>query len=147
MVKSYNSSEIVKQLQAKGLKITPQRVAVYANLLRRCDHPTVEQILTDLNTDLPIASKATVYSSLTSLRKVGLVREVLLEQKVCRYDAKMEPHHHFRCNVCGAIEDVDWETFKPPQLSSLRSGLQVKTYEATIHGLCDRCIGAPNPYR
>ncbi len=139
MAKQYESTKIVKELQAKGLKITAQRVAVYANLLRRCDHPTVEQILTDLNTDLPIASKATVYSSLTALRKVGLVREVLLEEGISRYDANTEPHHHFRCTVCGAIEDVDWDTFKPPELSSLRSGLQVKTYEATIHGTCDRC--------
>ena len=139
MVKQYESTKIVKELQAKGLKITPQRVAVYANLLRRCDHPTVEQILKDLNTDLPIASKATVYSSLTALRKVGLVREVLLEEGISRYDANMKPHHHFRCAVCGAIEDVDWDAFKPPELSFLRSGLEVKTYEATIHGTCDRC--------
>ena len=139
MPKHYESSEIVKQLQAKGLKITPQRVGVYANLLRRCDHPTVEQILTDLNTDLPIASKATVYSSLTALRKVGLVREVLLEEGVCRYDANIEPHHHFLCTACGTIEDVDWDAVKPPELDRLRPGLQVKRYEATIHGLCDRC--------
>ncbi|WRH65732.1 MAG: transcriptional repressor [Planktothrix sp. GU0601_MAG3] len=52
-------------MKQKGLRITPQRFAVYANLLSRYDHPTVDDILTEINRELPIASKASVYSALT----------------------------------------------------------------------------------
>ena len=131
--------DVVQQLQAQGLRVTPQRAAVYANLLARTDHPTVEEILSELNCDLPVSSKATVYSALTALREVGLVREVLLEEGVTRYDANVQPHHHFRCRVCGAIEDIAWEAFNSPSLKQLRPGLQAETYEVTIHGVCDRC--------
>ena len=139
MGKQYETEAVVQVLKSKGLRVTPQRFSVYANLLSRTDHPTVEQLLTDLNQELPVSSKATVYSSLQALREVGLVREVLLEEGVSRYDAKMDPHHHFRCRNCGAIEDLDWELFPMNDLKTLRPGLQAEKYEVTVHGLCDRC--------
>ena len=133
------TDQIIKTLKAKGLRVTPQRFAVYANLLNRTDHPTAEQILADLNQDSPTLSQATVYSSLQTLQTVGLIRQVLLEEGVCRYDANTSPHHHFRCHDCGEIEDIAWETFSKIELNNLPSGLQVDHYEVTIHGVCDRC--------
>ncbi len=131
--------QIVQTLRDKGLRVTPQRFAVYSNLLARADHPTAEQILGDLNQAAPTSSQATVYSSLQALRDVGLVREVLLEEGICRYDANVAPHHHFRCSSCGAIEDIAWEQFQNISLDQLRPGLQVEDYEVTVRGLCDRC--------
>ncbi|MBW4555602.1 MAG: transcriptional repressor [Trichormus sp. ATA11-4-KO1] len=130
---------IIQTLKSKGLRVTPQRFAVYANLLSRADHPTVETILADLNKDFPVSSQATIYSSLQALREVGLVREVLLEEGVSRYDANVEPHHHFCCRQCGAIEDIGWDTFQCIRLKNLRPGLRGETYEVTVQGLCDRC--------
>lgn len=133
------ADRVVQALKSKALRVTPQRFAVYANLLERTDHPTAEQILSDLNQTAPTSSQATVYSSLQALREVGLVREVLLESGICRYDAHVAPHHHFRCRICGAIEDVAWEQFQMQSAPQLRPGLQVDTYEVTVHGVCDRC--------
>ncbi|MEM6253726.1 MAG: Fur family transcriptional regulator [Cyanobacteria bacterium P01_D01_bin.156] len=136
---SQQTEEIVKLLKAKKLRVTPQRFAVYANLLARNDHPTAEQILHDVNKDVPRSSQATIYSSLQALRDVGLVREVLLEEGVCRYDANVDLHHHFRCKECGSIEDIPWEQFQVADTGVLRSGLTVESYEVTVHGVCDRC--------
>ena len=133
------ANDIVKTLKTRGLRVTPQRFGVYANLLAREDHPTVDQILRDLNQEAPTSSQATVYSALQALREVGLVREVLLEEGVCRYDANIAPHHHFRCSCCGAIEDINWNTFPDLDLSQLRQGLKVERYEVTVEGLCDAC--------
>ncbi|MEM6449334.1 MAG: Fur family transcriptional regulator [Cyanobacteria bacterium P01_D01_bin.105] len=131
--------EIIQTLKAKRLRVTPQRFAVYANLLGRTDHPTAEEILNDLNKDAPTSSQATLYSSLQALRDVGLIRDVLLEEGVCRYDANVGLHHHFRCKNCGAIEDIPWEQFQQVKTSELRPGLSVDSYEVTVHGVCDRC--------
>ncbi|MEL6853721.1 MAG: Fur family transcriptional regulator [Cyanobacteria bacterium J06606_4] len=136
---SQRTEEIIQTLKAKNLRVTPQRFAVYANLLGREDHPTAEQILNDLNKDAPTSSQATLYSSLQALRNVGLIRDILLEEGVCRYDANVGLHHHFRCRSCGAIEDVAWEELQPISTDSLRPGLKVDSYEVTVHGLCDRC--------
>jgi len=133
------ANKIVQILKSKKLRVTPQRFAVYANLLARTDHPTAEKILSDLNQDAPTSSQATVYSSLQALRDAGLVREVLLEEGVCRYDANVTPHHHFRCKSCGEIEDIAWDQFQDINFQRLRSGLKVADYEVTVYGLCDRC--------
>ncbi|HEY9761879.1 MAG TPA: Fur family transcriptional regulator [Trichocoleus sp.] len=130
---------IVQTLKLRGLRVTPQRYAVYANLLNRCDHPTVEQLVIDLNKDFPVSSQATVYSSLKALQEVGLIREVLLEEGISRYDANVEPHHHFRCRQCGYIEDILWDTFPPLTLDQVRSGLKPERYEVTVHGVCESC--------
>jgi Fur family transcriptional regulator, peroxide stress response regulator len=112
---------------------------VYANLLARTDHPTVEQLLVDLNQYCPVSSQATIYSSLQALRTAGLIREVLLEAGVSRYDAKVEPHHHFHCQACGSIEDIGWDALPVVEFDRLRVGLQAQAYEITVRGCCDRC--------
>jgi Fe2+ or Zn2+ uptake regulation protein len=139
MVRKDKEQTIKNILKSKRLRITPQRFAVYANLLSRCDHPTVEQILEDINKELPISSKASVYSALAVLRSCGLVREVLLEEGVTRFDAKVEPHHHFICENCGTIRDLDWQTFDRIAENPLSSELHIKTYEVTVRGICKNC--------
>ncbi|MGF1523230.1 MAG: Fur family transcriptional regulator [Leptolyngbyaceae cyanobacterium] len=136
---SQRTEEIVQTLKSKRLRVTPQRFAVYANLLARSDHPTAEQLLNDLNQDAPTSSQATIYSSLQALRDVGLIREVLLEEGVCRYDANVERHHHFVCTRCGVIEDIPWESFQCIDVNHLRPGLKADGYEVIVHGTCDRC--------
>lgn len=131
--------EIIQTLKQKGLRVTPQRFAVYANLLDRCDHPTAEQVLYDLNQNAPTSSQSTVYTSLQALCEVGLIREVLLEEGVCRYDANVSPHHHFCCRCCGKIEDIAWEDLQGVTINRVRPGLQVESYEVTLHGCCEQC--------
>ncbi len=131
--------KIIHTLKSKGLRITPQRFAVYSNLLNRSDHPTAEQILRDLNQNAPTLSQATIYLSLQTLRDVDLIHEVLLEEGVCRYDANTDPHHHFLCQYCGQIEDIPWESFSNLPLDKLRSGLKVDKYEVIVQGKCDQC--------
>ena len=132
---------IVQQLKDKGLRVTPQRYSVYASLLHRQDHPTAEQILKDLNVDGPRSSQATVYSALQALQEVGLVRDILLESGVCRYDANIAPHHHFRCQTCGAIVDIPWHYFGNLDLSGLvpNQQIQAESYEVTVKGICGHC--------
>lgn len=130
---------IVQALKEKGLRVTPQRFAVYANLRSRQDHPTVDQLLHDLNQEFPVSSQATIYTSLQALQAAGLVREVLLEPGVTRYDANVDRHHHFRCHKCGEIEDIPWTNFAALDIRNVRDGLQAESYEVTVYGLCDRC--------
>ncbi len=135
----HHTDQIVQALKEKQLRVTPQRFAVYANLLDRTDHPTAEQVLLDLNRDAPMSSQATVYSSLQALYKAGLVREVLLEEGVRRYDANVAPHHHFRCESCGTIEDIAWNEIRDLSVGGLRPGLRVERYEVTVYGHCETC--------
>ena len=141
MVPTFTPEAIAKTLKERGLRVTPQRLAVYANLLQRQDHPNAEEIFNDLNHIVPRSSQATVYSSLRTLLDVGLIREVLLEEGVCRYDANTNPHHHFRCKCCGTITDIAWEQFPGLTPEQMPPQLQVEQYEIILQGVCDCCQG------
>ena len=134
-----SSDKISLALKEAGLRVTPQRYSVYANLLGRSDHPTADQLLSDLNQNFPLSSQATIYNSLQTLCEVGLVREVFLQHGVSRYDANIGPHHHFVCQGCGAIYDLSWQTFPVLDLGQLGDRLQPEDYEITVRGVCDRC--------
>jgi Fur family peroxide stress response transcriptional regulator len=83
-------------------------------------------------------SRATVYNTLHSLVEAGLVREFKLDASAARYDAFLHPHHHFVCDTCGVVEDLDW--FEVPALTRTRSGSRrIRSYEVVVRGECTKC--------
>jgi Fur family transcriptional regulator, peroxide stress response regulator len=134
-----SSDEIVQILKSHGLRVTPQRFALYRNLLDRQDHPTVDRLLLDLNAQGPVSSQATVYSSLQALQEAGLIREVIIEANIGRYDANVLPHHHFCCNSCGSISDIPWQAFGQLDLQKIPAPLRAETYEVVVRGQCAVC--------
>jgi Fe2+ or Zn2+ uptake regulation protein len=121
-----------------GVRRTPQRFFVMEHLLTRPEHATVEELWRDLNERHARASRATVYNSLHALVNAGLVREFTLDGKAARYDANLDRHHHFVCDRCGAVEDVEW--FEIPAIPRSRSGSRrIRSYEIVLRGDCSRC--------
>src|SRR3979411_1444416 len=107
--------EIEQAFDRTGRRRTSQRFFILEHLITRPEHATVEELWSALNKRHTRASRATVYNTLHALVDAGLVREFTLDGKAARYDANLERHHHFVCDSCGAVEDVDW--FDVPQLA------------------------------
>ena len=84
-----------------------QREHVLAWLRATDTHPTVTQIHVGLEPELPDLSLGTVYRNLEVLVAMGLVDEVASTGGVARYDANTQPHHHFHCDRCERIIDID----------------------------------------
>src|SRR5277367_2344664 len=102
-------AEAIKQsLETSGLRCTAQRYAVMAFLTEHTGHPTAAEIFETVNRLDPRSTKATTYNNLRDLVKAGLVREVAVEGRAARFDAKCMQHHHFICDLCGKVEDLDW---------------------------------------
>ncbi len=121
-----------------GVRRTPQRFFVMEHLLTTPDHATAEDLWFALNRRHAKASRATVYNTLHALVEAGLVREFALDGKAVRYDANLEKHHHFICDKCGAVEDIDW--FETPQLKRSQSkGRIIRTCEVILRGDCHKC--------
>ena len=134
-------SKIEFRLHKAGLKLTPQRYAVLDYLVRSLIHPTAEQIRADLNRRFPRASRATVYNALNALRDAGLIHAVYMDDAVTRYDANIEPHHHFICRKCDKLEDIPHDTVGALTQSGLQPGYRVEDYEVVLRGVCPACSG------
>ena len=63
-------------LEACGSRCTPQRLAVYAFLVRSTHHPTAEEVYQGVRKGLPRISLATVYKALEAFVECGRADEV-----------------------------------------------------------------------
>ena len=95
----------IHKLQEKGLKVTPQRLAIYDAIVQLKNHPTAENIIEYIKSNHPNISVGTVYKVLDSLTENNLLKKVKTERDIMRYDAVLSNHHHLYCAETDRIED------------------------------------------
>lgn len=97
--------DIIAKLNEKGLKVTPQRIAILEAIIKLQNHPTAENIIEFIRKNHPNISLATVYKVLDAFVDKELINRVKTEKDIMRYDAIMESHHHIYCSDSDRIED------------------------------------------
>jgi len=96
---------ISNKLLEKGLKVTPQRIAILEAIINLNNHPTAENIIDNIRKNHPHISVGTVYKVLDALAEKALIKKVKTERDIMRYDAVMENQHHIYCSDSDKIED------------------------------------------
>ena len=129
---------IKRSLEGSGLRCTPQRYAVMSFLMKQTRHPTAAEIFQAVNRVDPRSSRATIYNNLRDLVHAGLVREVAIEGRAARFDATGMRHHHFICDRCGNVEDMEWYDVPGPASGSLGKRV-LRECELIFRGLCIKC--------
>jgi len=123
-----------------GLKITPQRTAVYQALLQTDDHPSAEMVFRQVRQVFPSISLDTVNRTLLTLTDMGLAFAVEGSGDAKRFDAKLESHQHFKCVKCKRIIDFHHEPFDEIDVPrNLRDKFTVLRKTVYLEGLCERC--------
>ena len=98
---------VQEKLKEKGLKITPQRIAIYDAVVELKNHPTAENIIDFIKINHPYISVGTVYKVLNTFVDNKLLKKVKSERDIMRYDAIIEHHHHLYCIDTDRIEDYE----------------------------------------
>jgi len=131
-------SDFEKQCRSRGIRVTPQRLAVYRALAEDLAHPTVESVYGRLSKQLPGLSQATIYRTLQFFEDENLIRRVSSPGAIGRFDANVGPHQHLLCRVCGRLEDIS-----VPELHNARipkvPGFNVEELDIRLVGLCETC--------
>ncbi len=133
---------MLRKLRELGVRVTPQRLAIFEILAGSDDHLGAEQIYAEVKQRFPTTSLATVYKTLAFLKAIGEVLELEFSGDCNRYDGKKPyPHPHLICVKCGKIVD--------PELGSLagmteklarESGYELLTHRLDFYGVCPRCL-------
>ena len=92
-------------LSEKGLKVTPQRIAVLDAVIKMKTHPTAENITDYIQKKHPNIAVGTVYNVLDVLVENGILERVKTDSDVMRYDAILKQHHHLYCIESDKIEN------------------------------------------
>ena len=136
-----DTEPIKQRLEDSGLRCTPQRYSVMAYLMEHAGHPTAAEIFEAVNLLDPRSSRATTYNNLRDLVQAGLVREVAVEGRAARFDVKGTQHHHFICDRCGSVEDMEWYDIPKPDSGALGKRI-VRECELIVRGFCTNCAPA-----
>lgn len=123
-----------------GLKITPQRMAVYKVLVETNEHPSAEAVFRKVRRVLSNISLDTVNRTLLTLSDMGAALVVEGSGDAKRFDGNLNTHQHFKCVKCKKIVDFHYKPFDNiPVPKSLTRRYTVLRTAVCLEGLCEVC--------
>ena len=138
------TESLIDRMRAKGLRMTSQRL-VLAELLENADeHLDAEKVYQLARRKDPKIHRATVYRTLNTLKKLGLVDELdLMHVTGDRHFYEIRPsvfHIHLVCMRCGAVEEPSgafWQELKVRVMEETEFKPEVVRLE--VGGTCTAC--------
>ena len=135
----FDINDTINKLQNSGIRPSIQRLKILEYLHQHVsDHPTADEIFSTLSPEIPTLSRATVYNTLHSFYRAGLVNCLSIEGIESHYDVILEHHGHFKCHECGRIIDFPISTDGLDE-----TGLehyQVEHKNVIFTGICPNCL-------
>lgn len=125
-------SALATRLQDAGIGPTPQRLRIAAVLLSAPRHLSADQVLTAVNRKGAVVSKATVYNTLRTFTRRGLLREVVVDPHRIFYDSSVTPHHHFYNPATGKLTDIPAAAITVSRLPSTPAGTEADGVEVIV---------------
>ena len=132
---------LIGELQARGLRVTPQRAIIFEAIEKLEGHITAEDIYQEVEQVNSYISLATVYRTLELLQELNLITQTNFGRHQTHFALKDHgTHHHLVCINCNQIEEFDDELFDPIRTRlEERHSFEVHTEHMSLFGLCRRC--------
>ena len=123
-----------------GLRITPQRIEIYKELIKTGEHPSAEILYGKVKKTFPNISFDTVNRTLLTLDETGAAFIVEGSGDARRFDGGMEKHQHFKCVKCKRIVDFHHKPFDDIKVpASIGKRFTVLRKSIYLEGICDLC--------
>lgn len=136
------ADELTTLFRNQGLRVTPQRQAIFRLLHENDRHPTVDSLYDAARTEMPTISLKTVYQTVHDLEALGQVSLLDLGTGSVRVDPNVEAdHHHLVCSACGLVRDVPMAEV-PALPLRYRREFRTDAVEVIFRGVCEQCASA-----
>jgi Fur family ferric uptake transcriptional regulator len=99
------ADELLDRLRQQGGRVTTARRLVISTLLGATNHVTAEMLAATIHERHPEVHLSTVYRTLDSLEKLGIVEHTHVGHGPAVYHVGVS-HQHLVCEECGAVIDV-----------------------------------------
>ena len=128
------------QLRAKGLRMTPQRMAILHALIHSGGHLSPTQVYDSARKEFPSLTEPTVYRTLEYLAEKKILLAAHVGNGKIVYELAENQHHHLICHKCGGTVEVDHAPLERlyRQLES-STGYKLDSSHLTFFGLCPKC--------
>ena len=130
----------VTACRSNGYSVTPQRLALYRELVSTDQHPSPEILFERVREQMPTLSLATVYKAVDTFRSLGVVQDVSPLHDRMRLDANLDPHHHLICVDCKQVIDLSSDILDGLKVPGEQAaGFEVFTHSVQFSGRCPAC--------
>jgi Fur family ferric uptake transcriptional regulator len=139
-----------KEAALPGQRQTRQRETIFKVLKAARGPLTIPEIHSRAHMDKKSgkAGIATIYRTINLLLENSLIQQVILPTGETRYEMaedKGHHHHHFKCNKCQSVYDLEICPVGLPQGTMIPGGFRIDSHEITLFGLCPDCLaGKPS---
>jgi len=137
--------DFIETCKTHNLKVTPQRVAIYRELIHSTEHPTVDAMFQTVKREFPNISYDTVSRTMLTFAEVGMVDLVEVYGGAKRFDPNVTDHHHLHCVSCGKILDFHNDEYNNLEIPDhVPQGFKVLTSRVVLKGICNKCSNPGN---
>jgi len=136
-----SDEELISLLHQNGLKVTPQRLAIFRYLNDNESHPSAEMVFDNIKQELPTISQGTVYNTLSMLTDIGVIRELKVGNGHSRYDSNTEIHINVICPICHQIADYQSEDINKfwDKITNDIGG-NITGHRLDVYKTCNNCV-------
>ncbi len=104
------------------------------------EHPTLQDVYREARKRFPHIGLATVYRHLERLVQEGVLRKVILGDRMTRYDPNTGKHYHIRCIECGRVDDLPMSFMDDVNETIGRyTGYTIVDHFLEVAGICPAC--------
>jgi len=134
----------IKMLREANLKVTPKRKAVIRFFLQNRRYFTPGEVWIALKGKFKHLGFPTIYRNLKELEEVGILTRISQPNQELHYAfcplGKEKKHHHFVCEKCGRVREVELCNFKEiAEEIEKKLGCKITSHFIQIGGLCSEC--------
>lgn len=132
--------DVMERLRRRGLRMTPQRRAIVAEIMRTKGHISPTALARKVQAEMPGVNASTIYRTLAMLEEVGVLQHAHLESGPEYHRTEEAGHVHLTCSSCGAEDDLSLgETRELERLILERHDFGPDLTHFAISGLCGDC--------
>lgn len=134
------ATDVIDVLRRRGLRMTPQRRAIVAEIMRTQGHISPTALARKVQGEMPGVNASTIYRTLSLLEEVGVLAHAHLESGAEYHRAEEAGHVHLTCSNCGAEDDLSIdEADALVRLIERHHGFHPDLTHFAIGGLCAEC--------
>ena len=124
-----------------GLRITSQRALILEIIRRGQGHLDADEVYRRARQKQPRLSLSTVYRTLQTLKRLGLVDEVHFDEDHHHYEVKpATEHHHLVCLGCGRVIEFQYPLARLVKKNVPEArDFEIAGSEVRITGYCLAC--------
>jgi Fur family peroxide stress response transcriptional regulator len=131
---------MIRKLRERGLKVTPQRVAIIEVLTEQGHlHPGARLVYEEARKKEKSVSLSTVYTTLNELSRHGIIKALEFDKMENRYDGNIEEHINLICERCKKITDYKIPMAVDRREVTKKTGFSITDTRLEYYGLCREC--------